>query len=324
VKAIRVREFGPPDVLRAEELEDPVPSEGEVLVEVEVAGVGFGDVIVRSGRYPFPIPYVPGLEVGGTVVAVGPDVDPGVVGKRVAATTVGMTGGYAELALAQAGNVHEVAESLSLERAVAVFQAGAIAVGLVSAIQVRPGDTVLVTAAAGRIGSLLVQQAKAAGAATVVGAVGSAEKALAAARSGADTVVNYRDAGWVAEVKKATGGRGADITLDAIGGDIGTQALEATANGGGRFGVYGFTSGTWVQLDAHQIGRRGITVVGALGITFAKPVEEQRADAAEALKAAHVGRLVPRVHGTFPLDRAADAHAALEGRSSVGAVLITL
>jgi NADPH2:quinone reductase len=324
VKAVRVSEFGPPDVLRIEELEDPVPSEGEVLVKVEVAGVGFGDVIVRSGRYPFPVPYVPGLEVGGTVVAVGPDADPSLLGKRVAATTIGMTGGCAELALAEAGNVHEVPESLSLERAVAVFQAGAVAVGLVSAMRVLPGDTVLVTAAAGRIGSLLVQRAKAAGAAMVVGAVGSEEKAVAAARFGADTVVNYHDADWVAQVKKATGGRGTDVTLDAVGGDVGTQALEATANGGGRFGLYGFTSGTWVRLDAHQIGRRGITVVGALGIAFAKPVEEQRADAAEALKAAGAGRLVPRIHATFPLNRAADAHAALESRSSIGAVLITL
>lgn len=324
MKAIRVREFGPPDVLRAEELGDPVPSGGEVLIRVEVAGVTFGDVIVRSGRYPFPVPYVPGLEAGGTVVAVGPDVDPGLIGRRVAATTIGMTGGYAELALAEAGDVHEVPESLSLERAVAVFQAGAIAVGLVTAIRVRPGDTVLVTAAAGRIGSLLVQRAKAAGAATVVGAVGGAEKAAAAAGAGADTVVNYHDPGWVEQVKNATGGRGADVTLDAIGGDIGVEALEATANGGGRFGLYGFTSGTWVPLDAHQIGRRGITVVGALGITFAKPAEERRADAAEALNAASTGRLVPRIHATFPLDRAADAHATLENRGNIGAVLLTM
>ncbi|WP_141726659.1 zinc-binding dehydrogenase, partial [Actinacidiphila rubida] len=117
-------------------------------------------------------------------------------------------------------------------------------------------------------------------------------------------------------------GRGTDVTLDAIGGDIGARALEATA-GGGRFGLYGFTSGTWVPLDAHQIGRRGITVVGALGIAFAKSAAEQRADAEAALKAAVAGELVPRIHDTFPLDQAAAAHAAVESRSTVGAVLLT-
>jgi NADPH2:quinone reductase len=181
---------------------------------------------------------------------------------------------------------------------------------------------VLVTAAAGRIGSLLVQRAQAAGATTVIGAVGSPQKAVAAAGLGADVVVDYTAPDWVAKVKQAAGGKGADVVLDAIGGDIAAQALEATANGGGRFGLYGFTSGTWVQLDAHQIGRRGITVVGARGITFAKPVEEQRADAAEALKAAAAGQLVPRIDGSFPLERAADAHRAVESRGSVGAVLI--
>jgi NADPH2:quinone reductase len=323
MRAVRVREFGPPEVLRIEEIEDPKPSVGEVLVAVEVAGVGYGDVIVRSGRYPFPKPYIPGLEVGGRVVAVGPDVDSSLTGKRVVATTAGMTGGYAELALADADSIYEVPEGLTLGPAVAVFQAGAVAVGLVSAIQVRPGDSVLITAAAGRIGSLLVQRAKAAGAATVIAAVGSPEKADVAAEFGADAVVDYTTPGWVAKVREVTAGRGADVTLDAIGGDVGGQALAATADGGGRFGLYGFTCGTWVELDAHEIGRRGLTVVGTLGIAFAKPAAEQRADAEEALRAACAGQLVPRIHASFPLDRAAGAHAVLEGRQSTGAILIT-
>lgn len=322
MRAVRVSEFGSPEVLRVVETEDPVPSAGQVLVGVEVAGVGYGDVIVRSGRYPFPTPYVPGLEVGGRVRAVGPDVDPALVGARVVAATTGMSGGYAQLALAQAEHTFEVPAELSLEEAVAVFQAGAVAVGLVTAIRLRPGESVLVTAAVGRIGSLLVQRAKAAGAGPVVGAVGGPRKAAVAPVFGADVVVDHTAPDWVARVREATGGRGTDVTLDAIGGDIGAQALEATA-AGGRFGLYGFTSGTWVPLDAHQIGRRGISVVGALGIAFAKPAEEQRADAEEALKAAAAGELVPRVHATFPLDRAAEAHAAIESRATLGAVLLT-
>lgn len=322
MRAVRVTGFGKPDVLRVEEVADPVPAADQVLIEVEAAGVGYGDVIVRSGRYPFPVPYVPGLEAGGTVAAVGPGGDPALLGRRVVATTLGMTGGYAELALARAGDVHEVPAGLSLRQAVAVFQAGAVAVGLVSAAGLRAGESVLVTAAAGRIGSLLVQHAKAVGARPVVGAAGGPGKAAAVRDFGADLAVDYTAPDWAAQVREATGGRGADVVLDAVGGAVGAQALRATADGGGRFAPYGFTSGAWVGLDAHGIGRRGLTVVGALGIAFAKPAQEQYADAAEALRAATAGRLRPRIHGCFPLERAADAHTAVEGRGTVGAVLL--
>ncbi|WP_328471945.1 zinc-binding dehydrogenase [Streptomyces sp. NBC_00448] len=323
MKAIRVREFGPPDVLRVEDVETPAPAEGEVLVAVEVAGLSYGDVIVRSGRYPFPLPYVPGLEVGGRVVAAGPGADPALVGARVVAATVKMSGGYAEFAVAEAVNAHRVPESLGLDTAVAVAQSGALAIGMLAAIAPRPGESVLVTAAAGRIGSLLVQRAGALGAGTVIGAVGGGEKAAAARGFGADVVVDYTDADWAARVREATAGRGADVVLDAVGGDTAVQALAATADGGGRFGLYGFTSGRWAELDSLAIAGRGLAVIGVLGIVFAKPAAEQRADVALALTEAAAGRLVPRVHASFPLERAADAHAAVEGRASVGAVLIT-
>lgn len=322
MKAIRVSEFGSPDVLRVEDVETPAPAEGEVLVAVEVAGLSYGDVIVRSGRYPFPLPYVPGLEVGGRVVAVGPGTDPALIGTRVVAATVGMRGGYAEFAVAEAAGAHPVPDGLGLDTAVAVAQSGALAIGMLAAIAPRPGESVLVTAAAGRIGSLLVQRARGLGAGTVIGAVGGSEKAAAAREFGADVVVDYTVAGWAEQVRAATGGRGADVVLDAVGGDTAAQALAATADGGGRFGLYGFTSGQWAELDALAIGRRGLTVVGVLGVVFAKPAEEQRADVALALAEAAAGRLAPRVHAAFPLERAAEAHAAVEGRASVGAVLI--
>lgn len=323
MRAVRVETFGSAEVLRVAQIQAPLPTAGQVLIDVTVAGVGYGDVIVRSGRYPFRVPYVPGLEIGGTVTAVGPEVDPALVGRRVVATTVGMTGGYAEQAIADAANVHDVPTTLGLEQAVAVFQAGAVAVGVISAIGLRAGDSLLVTAAAGRIGSLILQFAKAAGAGIVIGAVGSAEKTASVRDLGADVAIDYSQPGWVAEVRTATDGRGADVTLDAVGGQTGAQALAATADGGGRFGLYGFTSGSWIELDAHTVGRRGISVVGALGIAFAKTTAEQRADAERALQAAAAGLLSPTIHATFPLDRAADAHVAVEDRSRVGAVLIT-
>jgi NADPH2:quinone reductase len=262
------------------------------------------------------------MEVGGRVVEVGPGVDPSLAGRRVVATTLGNTGGYAEAALAEVGNVYPVPEGLPLERAVPVFQAGAVSAGILSAMRVRAGETVLVTAAAGRIGSLLVQLAKAAGAARVIGAVGGPGKLAAAAESGAGVTVDYTESDWVAQVKAATDDRGADVVLDAIGGTIGEQALEATADGGGRFGVYGFASGTWVRLDTGRLVRRGLSVIAPLGIAFAKPPAEQRADAERALDAAAAGDLVPRIHATYSLEQAPEAHADLEKRRSIGAILL--
>jgi NADPH2:quinone reductase len=321
MRVIRVREFGPPQVMRIEEAEAPHPSAGQVVVAVEVAGVIYGETIVRSGRYPLPLPYEPGMEVGGRVVEVGPDADPSLEGRLVVATTLGNARGYAEAALAEAGNVYPVPDGLPLERAVPVFQAGAVAAGILSVMRVRAGETVLVTAAAGRIGSLLVQLAGAAGA-RVIGAVGGPGKLAAAAGSGADVTVDYGGPGWVAEVRAATDGRGADVVLDAIGGTVGEQALEATAENGGRFGVYGFASGTWARLDTGRLVRRGLSVIAPLAIAFAKPAAEQRTEAERALDAAAAGDLVPRIHATYPLERAPEAHADLEERRSIGAVLL--
>lgn len=321
MRAIKVREFGDPSVLKMEDAPAPVPAAGQVLIDVEVAGVVFGDTLVRSGRFPFPLPYVPGLEVGGHVAAVGSGADAALVGRRVVATTPKMTGGYAEQAVVDAAAVVEVPSGVGLERAVPVFQAGAMALGLLTAMKLAAGETVLITAAAGRIGSLMVQAAKTAGA-TVIAAVGGTEKAEAAAALGADAVVDYTTAAWEERVRDVTGGRGADVALDAVGGIIGHQALGVVRDGGGRFGTYGSASGEWTALDAGVVGRRGLTIVGAAGLTFAKPAAEQRADVEHALAGLAAGRLTPRVHAILPLADAAQAHAELADRRNIGAILV--
>jgi NADPH:quinone reductase len=322
MRIVRVREFGPARVMRIEETPAPRPSAGQVVVAVEMAGAMYAETIVRSGRYPLPLPYDPGIEIGGRIVEVGPDVDQSLTGRQVVATTLGNTGGYAELALAETDNVYPVPDGLPLERAIPVFQAGAVGIGILSAMRVRAGDTVLITAAAGRIGSLLVQLATAAGA-RVVAAASTPEKLAAAREFGADVTVDYSKPDWVNEVREATGGRGADVVLDAIGGTIGEQALRAAVDGCGRIGVYGFASGTWIPLDARQIAQRGLSVVGPLGITFAKPRAEQRADAEQALNAAVTGDLLPRIHATYPLEEVCEAHTELEQRRTIGAILLT-
>jgi NADPH2:quinone reductase len=321
MRAVCVRDYGPPEVLRIEQVGDPRPAAGQVLVQVELASVIYGDVIVRSGRYPLELPWIPGTEVGGRVLAVGDGVDARLAGSRVVATTLGNTGGYAELAAVAAADAFALPDGLPLPIAMASFQAGAVALGLLAAARVAAGERVVVTAAAGRVGSVLVQLAAARGA-TVIAAAAGPDKVAAAAALGAEHVVDYSEPGWPERVRAATGGAGADVVLDAVGGTIGEQALTTLADGRGRFGIYGFASGTWVPLDALVLSRRGLTVMGALGMAFAKPAAEQRAEAERALRAAAAGRLRPRIHATFGLERAADAHAELEARRNVGAILL--
>ncbi|HEX3515667.1 MAG TPA: zinc-binding dehydrogenase [Trebonia sp.] len=322
MRAIRVERFGEPDVLEVRDVADPVPGAGQVLVDVRLAGVAYGDVIVRSGVYPLPLPWVPGIEVAGEVVAVGTDVDSSLLGKTVVATTAGQAGGYAERAVATAAYTFPVADGLALDRALVVFQAGALARGMLSAMRLDASDTVLITAAAGRVGSLLVQWAKAAGA-TVIGAA-SLAKLDAVTGFGADHAVDYGAAGWAEQVRKLTGGGGATLVLDAVGGSVAASAFGATADGVGRIGVYGYASGSWAALDIQDIARRGLTMCGPLGMVIRKSDAEQRDDAEQALAAARRGELRPRIHGRFPLEQAAGAHRELESRRSVGAVVLTI
>ncbi|MEY9876840.1 NADPH2:quinone reductase [Streptacidiphilus sp. MAP12-33] len=321
MRAIRVHETGAAaEVLRPEDLPRPEPGEGQALVRVVFAAVVRGDVVVRSGGYPFPLPFVPGLEVVGQVVAVGAGVDPGRVGESVVAATAGMSGGYAEYAVVDAVRAHRIPGGVTAEQALAVAEPGGLAYGILDVIGLRAGESVLVTAAAGRAGSMLVQVARAAGAIVVAG-VGAEAKRPAALESGAVAAVDYSADGWEERVREVSGGAGVDAVLDSVGGEIGRQALAA-ARDGGRIGVFGFSSGRWAPLDAFAIGRRGLTVVGVLGLAFARAQAQQEGDVARALKDAAAGRLVGRVHSVHPLEEAARAHEVLERRENVGVVLL--
>ncbi len=322
MRAIRVERFGEPDVLAVADVDDPAPGAGQVLVDVSMAGVAYGDVIVRSGVYPLPLPWIPGIEVAGEVVTVGPDADESLLGKTVVATTAGQAGGYAEWAVATAAYTFPVPKGLALDTALVVFQAGALARGLLSAMRLDASDTVLITAAAGRVGSLLVQWAKAAGA-SVIGAA-SGVKLDAVTDFGADHAVDYGAADWADQVRELTGGRGATLVLDAAGGEVAASAFAATADGVGRIGLYGYASGSWPALDIQALARRGLTLCGPLGMVIRKSDAEQREDAGQALAAAVSGKLRPRIHARFPLEQAASAHRELEGRRSVGAVVLTV
>lgn len=322
MRIIHVRQFGAPEVLKIEEREEPQAGPGQVVIKVSVAGVGFGDTIIRAGKYPFPLPFIPGLEVGGRVIQVGPDGDQSLEGKLVVAHTNNFSGGYAEQVAVDVINTFPIPTELSVEQAMGVFRAGLTATGLLKAMNVKAGESVLITAAAGSIGTMLVQLAKAAGAKTVIGAARGKEKLAMVSRLGADAAIDYSEDNWVEQVRDATGGQGADVVLDAIGGTIGRQAFEALANGRGRLGIYGHSSDSWIAIGIEEIARRGLTVTGPLGMILARPEQEQRSYAIFALTEAAAGRLAPIIGQAYPLERAAEAHAALEARQTVGNVLL--
>ncbi|MEU7583899.1 zinc-binding dehydrogenase [Streptomyces sp. NPDC041068] len=321
--AVVLHEFGPAENLRYETLPDPVAGPGQVRIAVRAAGVHFVETVMRRGEAsdmapPLPeLPAVFGGEVAGTVDAVGPGVDPAWLGRAVV-TSHGSPGGYAELAVAEAEGLHEVPDGLDFESAVAMVVTGATAVGLLGTARLSLDDVVLVTSAAGGVGRLVVQYAHALGA-TVVGAAGGPAKAEAVRALGADVAVDYNRPGWQDEVREALGGRPVTAVLDGVGGEKAAAAFELIGDGG-RYVVIGWSSQEAFEPDEKVLAERNISYVNAL-LELIGHREEGPAHERAALEAAGKGELVPDVQ-TFPLERAAEAHAAMERRETTGKVVL--
>ncbi|MER5455239.1 zinc-binding dehydrogenase [Micromonospora sp. NPDC002389] len=302
---------------------DPVAGPDQVVVSVAVAGMTFVETQIRRGTDRWherpELPYVPGSLVAGLVSAVGAQVDPVWLGRRVLAST-GETGGFAEQAVALVGDLFPVPDGLGLPEATALYSDGSTAQGLVEYAKIGAGDWVLIEAAAGGVGSLLVQLARAAGA-RVVGAARGSRKLGVVKDLGADAVVDYSAPGWTERVLEATGGRGADVVFDGVGGRIGRAAFEVTARGG-RFSVHGASSGEVTLIEPAEARRRGVEVIGIeqlfdFGPQVARWAEQMFAEAA-------AGVVRPIIGQTFPLERAAEAHAAIENRTAVGKTLLLI
>ncbi len=311
MRAVWLTRFGGPEVLVARDTPDPAPGPGQALVDVAYANVTFVETQVRaSGAGPMRVtpPVIPGNGVGGVVVAVGADVDPGLVGTRVVSGTGG-SGGYASRAVVDAAGVYPVPDGVALDTAVALLADGRTATMLVRAAEPKPGERVLVEAAGGGVGTLLVQLAKAAGA-HVVAAAGGARKLDLARELGADEAVDYREPGWAARVG------GADVVFDGVGGEVARAAFGLLGRGG-RMLSFGLASGTWAPVTAEDAVERGVTLLRA-----APTPDELRACTRSALAEAAAGRLRPVIGQRFPLERAADAHAAIESRATVGKTLL--
>ncbi|WP_228807842.1 zinc-binding dehydrogenase [Nocardia otitidiscaviarum] len=331
MRAVEAKAFGGPEVLTVTEVADPTAGPGEVVVEVAAADVMFLDVALRSGSgvdfFPVTPPYVPGGAVAGVVRAVGAGVDASWIGRRVATATAASAvgggkpvGGYAERAVAKAEALTVIPEGVDFTQAAALVHDGRTALTVAEVAGIGPDSRVLITAAGGGVGTLLVQVAKAAGATVVAAARGRAKLQLAQ-RLGADAVVDYSEPDWTDRVRSALGGAGVDIVFDGAGGDLGSRALATMARGARIIG-FGNAAGGFADFDHEDAAAREITIVGLLELT--KSDIDWEPALGRALAEVAAGRLEVVVGQTFPLDRASAAHAAIEARTAVGRTVLTV
>jgi NADPH2:quinone reductase len=318
MQAVQVTEFGGPEVLTPVDLPDPMPGPGEVLIDVAYADTIFVETQVRGGwgRDFFPVtpPYVPGGGVSGTVAALGEDVAPDWLGRRVASF---VQGSYASRALAPASALTPVPDALDLLPAAALVHDGVTAAGLLELTGVRPGERVLILGASGGMGTLLVQLARARGA-RVAGLARGAAKLALVRELGASAAVDISAPDWPDRAREALGGP-ADVVLDGVGGEAGATAFALTADGG-RFSAHGAPSGGFATIAADDAAHRGIKLFGIADVQFA-PAELRRLTS-YAFEEAAAGRLRPVVGEVLRLERAAQAHAVIEGRGVVGKVVL--
>lgn len=320
MKAVRVREHGGPDVLRIETVPDPTPGAGEVLVKLESIGVNFIDCYFRKGQYSTPLPYTPGSEGAGVVVALGSGITDVAVGDRVASQN--FLGAYAELAVARADRLVVLPEGLESRDGAAAMLQGMTAHYLAASTHtLQAGDCCLVHAAAGGVGLLLCQLARRHGA-FVIGTVSTPDKAALARDAGANETINYTKQDFVAEVKRITGGVGVQVVYDSVGATTFLKGLDCLAPRG-MMALFGQSSGPVEPVDPQILNQKGSLFLTrpTLAHYVATPAE-LRWRAGELLGWIRDGSLRLRIDRDLPLARAADAHRALEARETTGKVLL--
>jgi NADPH:quinone reductase len=320
MKAIRVNAPGGPEVLHYEDVADPTPKAGEATVKVDAAGINYIDVYQRSGQYKLNLPLTLGLEAGGTVTAVGPNVTEVKVGDKVAYT--GVAGAYAQYAAVPAARLVTLPAGLSTRQGAAAMLQGLTAHYLAcSTYPLKSGDTCLVHAAAGGVGLLLCQIAKMRGA-RVIGTVSTEEKAKLAREAGASDVILYTKQDFEAEVKRLTDGKGLQVVYDSVGQTTFDKGFSCLAPRG-MMALYGQSSGPIGAFDLGVLNAKGSLFVTRPSlnhhiITRAELLERSN----ELLGWIRDGKLKLRTEFEFPLKDAADAHRALEGRKTTGKVLL--
>lgn len=321
VKAIRVHKVGGPEVLQVEDITLPQPGPGELLVKNRAIGLNFIDTYFRSGLYAAPqLPFVPGNEGAGEVLAVGPNVTEFKPGDRVA--YVATLGSYAEERVVAVNSTVALPEAVSFEAAASMMLKGMTAEYLLHrTYKVKPGDTILVHAAAGGTGLILCQWGKALGA-TVIGTVGSKEKGELAKAHGADHVILYREEDFPSRVKEITGGKLCAVVYDGVGKDTFLPSLDCLQ----PFGVlasFGNASGAVEPFNLGLLGPKGsLYVTRPTLFTHIARRETMVEMAANLFGAVSSGKVVVPVNARFALTDAANAHRALEGRGTTGSTVL--
>ncbi|MEM6439217.1 MAG: NAD(P)H-quinone oxidoreductase [Pseudomonadota bacterium] len=325
MRCIELPSFGGPEVLTPAERPVPRPAAGEIVIRVEAAGVNRPDVLQRTGNYPLPpgASDLPGLEAAGRVAAVGAGVGRWKEGDAVTALLPG--GGYAEYAATSADHALPVPGDLSMVEAAAIPETFFTCwINMFDRGGLTGGETFLVHGGSSGIGSTAIQLAAAFGARPFA-TVGSAEKAEFCRNLGAEAAFNYREQDFVAEIKAATGGRGADLILDMVGGDYIPRDLQALATDG-RLALIAFLGGPKAEVNFSQVMIRRLTITGS---TLRPRSVEYKARMARALEEKvwpllAARRIGPVIHATFPLAEASAAHQLMESSAHMGKIMLSL
>ena len=318
--AIRIHEYGGPEVLRYEEVSASEPGAGEARVRIEAAGLNYIDVYHRTGLYPSAnMPFTPGREGAGVVEAVGPGVTEVSVGDRVAYAT--HQGSYTEVAIVPSEALVPLPDSIDTQSAAGAILQGIAAHYLTrSTYPLSAGDTALVHAAAGGVGLLLIQMAKTLGA-RVLGTVSTPEKAQLAKEAGADEVLLYTQTDFEAEIKRLTDGRGVDVVYDSVAKTTFDKSLNSLRPRG-YLVLFGQSSGTAAPFDLSRLSSGSLFVTRPMLTHYAADREELMERTGDLFEWIADGTLKLRIDRTFPLQDAADAHRASEGRQTTGKVLL--
>ena len=317
MKAIRVHELGAADKLTLEEVEKPTPNADEVLVKVAAAGINYADTMMRAGNYLTKpdLPFTLGYEAAGIIEAVGANVTNLNIGQRVLATT--SSGGYAEFATAKAATVIPIPDELGFGESTALLVQGLTALGLLN--EAQAGETILIHAAAGGVGTLLVQLAKHKGL-KVIGTASSEQKLQLVASLGADFAINYTEDDWTDEVLKATDGKGVDWLIEMVGGAIVAKNLKVLAKHGTMW-IYGSASGEDFKVSVLSLMNKNHIIRGYWLMN--ESVGNRIRFTKELLEHLGAGRLKIQVT-EFPLEQAKEAHEAIETRKTTGKVVLTV
>ncbi len=320
MKAIVVENTGGPESLVYQDHETPAPKAGEALVKLEAVGLNYIDVYHRTGLYPLPRPFIPGMEAAGTVEALGEGVSEVAVGDRVAYAMY--PGAYAEYAAVPAGKLVKIPDGVTAQQAAATMLQGMTAHYLVtSTYALKAGDTALIHAAAGGVGLLLIQLAKRIGA-RAIGTVSTEAKAQLARETGADDVILYTEQDFESETRRLTGGKGVQVVYDSVGQTTFLKSLNSLAPRG-MLALFGQSSGPVASFDPALLAQKGSLFLTRPSLAaYAATREELLWRAGELFDWINAGELKLRIEKTFPLADAAEAHHQLEGRKTTGKVLL--